>query len=286
MGFFDSAYDAMSLEEVSYRLPSDLAIRALKRRILNLDTLLGFFAACGSKPNNVKELKDHINTVLSAASAADILAKFEEKYHPVLFDWADDLNRKRIKEDGSAQLPIKLLHNMTDAKDAVGMEAVLDRVLAEAEVKASAVGSVLGKADLSIFQGLVTKVLRDKRPEVRCCLLALGQPKAGFLADNDRLVALKAWAKSGVELGAVDKLEFSLFSSLRPAERMTTLKRYLKLFPVYRKVPVFVTEPTEEELDMILFAGCMTQPEEVAALKTLYNQIAKDDKPVEDKANA
>ena len=42
MSFFDQAYDDMSLEEVCYRLPSDLAVNALKRRVTNLDTLMSF----------------------------------------------------------------------------------------------------------------------------------------------------------------------------------------------------------------------------------------------------
>jgi hypothetical protein len=285
MGFFDSVYDEMSLEEVSYRLPSDLAIRALKRRVLNLDTLIVFFASVGAKPTGVPELKEHVNSILASNSTTDILDKFEEKYHPTLFSWCNDSNRKRIKEDGSSKLTVKLLHNMTDAKDAVGMETVLDRVLANPTPTTSEVGAVLRKADLTIFPNLVNKVVRDQRPEVRSCLLALGdQYKAKMLGDNTRLVALKAWAKSGVDLAGVDKLDFGLFSTLRPAERMTTLKRYLGFFPLYRKAHVFLTDPTEDELDLILFAGCMTQTEDVAAMKTLYNQITKEDKPAEEDA--
>ena len=48
MSFFDQAYDEMSWQEICYRLPSELAIDALQRRINNLDTLRMFFDNVGN----------------------------------------------------------------------------------------------------------------------------------------------------------------------------------------------------------------------------------------------
>ena len=154
MSFFDSAFDQMSFSEVSFRLPSEIAVRALQRRIINLDTLLSFFAICGNNSTGVPELKKHINTVLNSSSAKDILAKFEEKYHPTLFSWIDDANKARLKKDGASALNTKLLFNMTDGKDAEGLESILDSILAEKELKQASVLSVLQKAELQAFPQL------------------------------------------------------------------------------------------------------------------------------------
>ena len=51
MSIFDQAYDNMSWQEVCYRLPGDLAVNALKRRVNNLDTLKMFFDNVGRKRN-------------------------------------------------------------------------------------------------------------------------------------------------------------------------------------------------------------------------------------------
>lgn len=280
MSLFDAAYDAMSWEEISYRLPGELAVKALKRRIINLDTLFNFFASCGTNANGVKDVKEHVNIVLAKYSAQDILTKFSEEHHPTLFGWVNDANKTRLKKDGKAQLTTKFLFNMTDEKDGEGLEEVLDRVLSDVSVKPSAVLSVLRKANLTVFPQLINKIIRDKRNEVKCCVLSVGDDsKRKLLGNNMLLVGLKAFAKSGVELGNMDLLDFNLIASLRPGERLSVLKKYLSMFPLYHKRSAFVKDPTDEELDLTLFAGCIDQNDLVVELKDLYNKITKEDKP-------
>jgi hypothetical protein len=281
MGFFDAAFDNMSLEEVGYRLPGELAVSALKRRITNLDTLLTFFASCGTKSNGVKELKAHINSILNAYSATDILAKFDETHHPTLFGWVDAANQNRLKTDGRAALTTKLLFNMTDDKDVAGLTEVLDRTLKDPELKQSAVLSVLHKADTAVFPNLVNKIIRDPRPEVRCLVLSVGtEAKRKQMGPNTLLVGLKALAKStATGTRCTDLQDFNLFGQLKASERLTALKKYLDQFPKYRKASAFLKEPTDEELDFILFAGCLDQNDLVVELKEMYNQITKAEAP-------
>lgn len=285
MSLFDAAYDAMTYEEVSYRLPGELAVKALKRRILNLDTLLSFFAACGSNPSNIPELKQHINTLLNSYSALDILAKFEEKYHPTLFGWSDDANRERLKNDAHDKLTIKQLFNMTKDSDVAGLTDILERILKDPELKISQVSSVLRKADLKAFQPLLNRIVRDTRPEVRACVLSIGDPnKCKAISNNLRMVGLKSLAKSTAEVKCMDMLDFTLIAALKASERLTVLKKYLGLFPLYHKHQVFERPPTEEELDLTLFAGCIEQNDLVIELKDLYSKITKEDQPADEDA--
>lgn len=288
MSLFDAAFDQMSWSEVSYRLPGNLAISALKRRITNLDTLLLFFDACGVKSNSVKELKVHINNILNGYSATDILDKFDEKHHSILFGWVDETNKTRLKTDGRAAIPTKLLFNMTNEKDAEGLGEVLDRILTAPELKQAAVISVLHKADITVFPSLINRVVRDVRPEVRCLVLAVGtEVKRKIVGTNMSLVGLKALSKSTTEGSRfTDILDFNLFSQLKPGERLAALKRYLGQFPLYHKVSVFDHAPTKDELDLVLFADCAKYNDLMIEIKTLYNQITQDDKPEEEEGGS
>jgi hypothetical protein len=288
MGFFDQAFDNMSWEQVCFRLPSELAINALKCRITNLDTLATFFASCGTKSSSIKELKTYINSVLNGYSATDILAKFDEAQHPTLFGWVDDANKNRLKTDALSSIPTKLLFNMTGEKDVAGLNEVLDRVLKEPELKQSAVASVLHKADHSVFPQLVNRIVRDTRPEVRCLVLGVGtEAKRKMLGTNTLLVGLKALAKSTAEgIRGTDLQDFTLFAQLKANERLLALKKYLGQFPKYHKCSAFISNPTDEELDFVLFAGCIDQNDLVVELKTMYNQITKEDAPAEEEDGA
>jgi hypothetical protein len=288
MGFFDQAYDNLSWEQVCFRLPSELAVSALKRRITNIDTLATFFENCGTKSNAIKELKVYINSILNAYSAVDILTKFDEAQHPTLFGWVDDANKNRLKTDASASIPTKLLFNMTGDKDAAGLGEILDRVLKEPELKQSAVLSVLHKADYTIFPQLINRVVRDVRPEVRCLVLSVGtEAKRKMLGSNTLLVGLKALAKSTAEgTRQTDLQDFNLFAQLKAGERLAALKKYLAQFPTYHKCSAFTANPTDEEMDFVLFAGCIDQNDLVVELKTMYNQITKDNKPAEEEDEA
>jgi hypothetical protein len=283
MGLFDAAFDQMSFEEICYRLPGELAVNALKRRITNLDTLLVFFASCGTKSNAIKELKAHMNSILNAYSATDILTKFEEKFHPALFGWVDNANKERLKTDGRATIDTKLLFNMTGDKDIAGLNEVLDRVLKAAKLKQSAVLSVLHKADTSVFSNLINRIVRDARPEVRCLVLSVGtEAKRKIMGANILLVGLKALAKSTAEgIRSTDLQDFNLFAQLKPGERLIALEKYLAQFPAYRKVSPFASQPTDDEIDMVLFAGCVEQNDLVVKLRKMYDDIAKNEPPEE-----
>ena len=53
------------------------------------------------------------------------------------------------------------------------------------------------------------------------------------------------------------------------------LDRYLNYFPTYRKVKVFDPEPTEDEMNLILFAGCFQFNDLVEKIVEKYNKITK-----------
>ena len=171
---FDASFDKMSIEQVCFRLPGKLAVSALKRRILNLDTLVAFFDTCGTIKNGVDELKSYINELFNKYTTAEILDKFPADKHKILFVWLDEANKTRIKNDNRGTLSLKLLFNMTDAKDSAGLHEILDRILSDAELKQSQALAVLHKADVSVFAGLVNKVMRDKRDEIKSLVLNVG----------------------------------------------------------------------------------------------------------------
>ena len=283
MSFFDQAYDAMSWQEVCYRLPSDLAVNALKRRITNLDTLKMFFDNVGNQPSGVKPLKDHVNELLTANTIDDIFNAFgEPEYQPILFNWMNADNSKRFKGFDPTKLGLKFLFNLTDSKDQAGLDAIMDKVLAEPELSLAHVKSVLSKADDSVVAPLVNKLSLDARPEVRVCLLSVPGSNSYKVSELQKIIGLKALAKCASNpLTAVNILSMNAFSSLRPAERMIALERYLDCFPVYHKMAAFDPMPSEEEFKIILFAGCIEQNDTVNKILERYKQITEQEPPAE-----
>lgn len=282
MGFFDKQYDQMNLQEVCYRLPSELAVGSLKRRITDLMTLLDFVKTVGGQPTFVPELKEHINNLISNETVPNVLAVFDKEQHKSLFGWLNETNKNRLKNEGRASLDRKFLFNLAGNKDLEDLKAVLTNILEEPEVKIMAVSSVLNKADPEIFGQLMDIVIRDKRPEVRQCVLALNSKNANLVSDNQLLVGLKAFVVSFTKLPQINKLDFKLFSNLKPLERLGALGKYFTYFRPYHKISVFSTNPSQEEFDTILFAGCLEHNDLVVELNEKFKQLTQMDEPVKD----
>jgi hypothetical protein len=286
MSFFDQAYDEMSWQEICYRLPSELSISALKRRINNLDTIKMFFDNVGAQPSSVKSLKKHVNEILATESPQDILNTFNSNYEKVLFSWLDPNNTKRIKEHDVSKLSTKFLFNITDSDNREGLKLIMDRMLNEDPVNQAHLRSVLNKASDKNFTTLVDSVLKDSRPEVRVCALGVsGLSNREMLSDHQKSMALKAMAKctSDRPIGSIMVLNIDVFANLKPMERLIALYRYLSYFPRYEKVPAFDPVPTQSEFDMILFAGCIEHNDMVNKINTIYKQITEEDPPSDSK---
>lgn len=282
MSFFDQAYDEMSWQEVCYRLPSELAINALRRRINNLDTLRMFLDNVGAQPASVKDLKEHVNKILAAENPQDILDTFDNTYEKVLFGWLNPDNTKRIKEYDVSKLSTKFLFNITDSDNKDGLRLIMDRLLNEDPINQSHLRSVLNKASDKNFATLVDSVLKDSRPEVRVCALGVsGLSNREILSNHQKAIALKAMAKcaSNRPIGSIMVLNVDVFANLKPMERLIALERYLSYFPRYEKVPAFNPVPTQDEFDMILFAGCIEHNDMVNKINTIYKQITEEDPP-------
>jgi hypothetical protein len=282
MGFFDDAYDEMSWQEVSSRLPSELAVSALKRRITNLDTLKMFFDSVAKQPNSVIALKDHINQIVSDAKLDDIFNLFDETYHPRLFNWLGQDNIDRIKNHDPDQLSIKFLFNITKSDDKESLCMLLNRVLTNDEdYSYNYVRSILGKSDDKCLAPLVDMIIKDKRPSVRAMVLAIpGLSNNELVGDHHKVIGLKAFAKCNHNpLDSINMLDINIFKNLRPLERLNALEKYLSFFPLYKRVKVFNPEPTEEDFQFILFAGCIEHNERVEKIHNLYNQITSEDPP-------
>ena len=286
MSIFDQAYDEMSLQEVCYRLPGDLAVRALKRRVNGLPELLDFIKTVGSQPTFVPDLKNHINGLITTETVADVLTLFGQETHSSLFGWLDDANKNRLKNEGRDSLSTKFLFNLAGEKDLEDLKHVLDSVLKDAAPRTSAVLSVLDKADSKIFPQLMDVVSKDTRPEVRECILAINNSaNSNLVSDHQRTVALKAFVKSTSSLPYMGKQNFKSFTALKPKERLDAISKYFNYFPSFRKIDIFEPSPTQEEFDMILFAGCIEFNDLVSKLSNRYKEITELDPPVADQAD-
>lgn len=278
MSLFDQAYDEMSWEEVCYRLPSELAINALKRRITNIETLKMFFGSVGTKTSNVKELKEHVNNVMLDYTPEEVFEHFEQEEHPLLFNWTDERNRDRLKNEGKDNLTHKFLYNLADENDVDSLTQVLDHVLAQNPAKQSEVVSVLNKVSNKHFVPLFRKILTDSRPEIRALALSVSNySNSKLISNHHKVIALKAVAKMGYFDRNIGTLDFSIFSDLKPLERLKVLEIYLNGFPKFKRLKVFDPMPTEDELNLVLFAGCIEHNELVQKLSNLYKEITDMD---------
>lgn len=285
MSFFDQAFDEMSWQEICYRLPSDLAVNALKRRITNLDTLKMFFDNAGTQPSGVKALKEHANVILSGATLDDIFNTFDAKYHPTLFSWMTQDNIDRFKSYDPNKLGLKFLFNIADSKDQAALDAIMDKILAEQTFNQAHLRSVLRKADDKCLASLLDKIIKDARPEVRANILCVpGLTNKEMVSDLYKTLGLKALAKcTGFQpIAAINVMSMNVFSNLKPMERLTALEKYLSYFPVYQKVKVFDPAPSDEEFQMILFAGCIEHNDKVTKLLEQYKQITEADPPAKE----
>lgn len=278
------AYDEMGLDEVVCRLPSEFAIDSLKRRIDGIDKLKDLFEARDAGgANKCNEIKNHINEIISTTKIDDIFNEFSAEYHPTLFGWLNEINRERILKDGKDKLTIEFIFNLTKDDDLAGMSYVLNRILSENEPEIPKVISVLNKIDTEHFQELARSVIKDSRPKVRSSILSVhSRGNVDTISDHQKMIGLKAFAKipaSEESSRHIQPLDFKLFQNLKPLERIMALDRYLGYFPQYKKIKVFNPEPTEDELDSILFAGCFQFNDVVEDIMKKYNAITKDNEP-------
>jgi hypothetical protein len=132
-----------------------------------------------------------------------------------------------------------------------------------------------------LFVDLAEIVIRAGKPEATSVLLSVRSSHFEMLSDMQRVMALKAFAKStNPTKGAVTKLDFRLFTELNPRERLTAFSRYLDFFPQHKHIEVFYPSPSNEELEAALFSGCIEFNDEVNEIWKKYNAIVNDNPPV------
>ena len=287
---FDNAYDEMSWGEICCRLPGELAVKAVKRRILNLETLSMFFDAVGRQPQNANDIKMHINGLIENSSLDDIFDAIDQAKHPILFNWLDDRNIKRIKEGAQDKLSTVFKFNLANDSDEEILLSILDEILSEqidsiGSGSSSRIRAVLEKADVNVFNKMAQTVLKDSRPEVRASVLGINNHKnMQSLTHMERMVALKAFAKlpNTSTLPHVGRLDFKLFAELKPLERLGALEMYLNYFPNYKKISPFAPMCTEQEFHFLLFAESIAFHDRVVALNNKFKDITEMDPPVSD----
>ena len=280
----NQAYDEMELDEVICRLPSEFAIGSIKRRIDSVDKLPVLFKTRDAGgASKCDEIKNHINEIISSTSIDDIFSALTPAYHPTLFGWLNEINKNRLLQDGKDKLTIEFIFNLTSSNDLSGLRYILDRVLSENEPSVSKIISVLNKIDKEYFQQLIDPVIKDSRPKVKSSILSVHRKSnVETISDHQKMIALKAFAKIPASEDSsrhIQPIDFKLFQNLKPLERIMALDRYLNYFPKYHKVKVFDPEPTQDEFDSILFAGCFQFNDVVEDIVEKYNAITKDEKP-------
>ena len=271
------AYDEMELYEVMCRLPGEFALDAIKRRIDTPDKLMDFFTTPdveGAK--KFDPVKAHINSIIRNFTVDDMLNKIEIKFYSKLFGWLDKSNKSRFLDEGKDKLPIDFIFNLSDKKNIDEMIYVLDRILTgPVEPTISQITSILNRVDATCFQRLADKVLKDNRPLIRSSILsAYGNFK--LVSDHQKMIALKAFAKIPSSIDGsrhIQPIDFKLFQSLKPLERLMALDRYLNYFRSSKRV--FDPAPSREEFDAILFAGCFEFNDLVENITKKYKVITE-----------
>lgn len=280
------AYDEMELYEVMCRLPSDFALQAIQRRINSPDKFEEFFSTPDvDGAQKFDAVKQHINSIVRNVTIDDLLDKVNNRLYSKLYGWLDDGNKTRLLNDGRDKLPVEFVFNLVNKENIDDMMYVLDRILNSTTIPSiSQVTSVLNRADKSCFQRLVDRVLKDQRPMVRSSILA-AYSNFKLVSDHQKMVALKAFAKiPSSEEGTrhIQPIDFKLFQSLKPLERLMALDRYLNYFKPSGKRQVFDPAPTKDEFDAILFAGCFEYNDLVEDIVKKYNAITGADNGDED----
>lgn len=275
----DKIFDKMSLMEVTFRLPNKPAVDAIKRRINTLDQLKDIFNIQNRMVVKHPEIRKHVNAIIASTSVDDLLDSMDASEHPKLFSWLDQENSNRIMEDGRDKLTIEFMFNLTKSDDLSGMEDILGRILALPTPKMSKICSVLNKIDKKYFLQLVEKVVSDKREYVRTSILATNSNSFSLLTDTHKMIAIKALGRvpSSCETPqGVQAIDFKLFKSLKPLERIMALDKYLDYFPKGKKIRVFDPAPTEDEFKLILFAGCFEYNDLVEKMIEKYRDITEN----------
>jgi len=284
MSVFDDAYDEMSWEEVCCRLPGNLAINAIKRRVNNIDTVKMLFENTGREPLRVPEIKQLVNSILSEETVDkmfDVLGSKDMQH--VLYAWLDDSNTERLRDYKSDSMDIKLLFNVTKPDDKEGLIRVLSRALDEPDPPESYIKAIFRKANTECIPSLVDMLVKDKRDIVKASLLSLPLLyDSNFVSAHYKTIALKSLAKCSGNLNTINRLNINAFVNLRPNERLTSLEKYFEHFPPYKKIKVFVPMPSDDEFKAVLFSNCAKYYDRVNKIKDTYDKITKLDDPDEE----
>lgn len=283
--FVDQIYDEMNLQEIICRLPSELAVSALKRRINSADKFNDFFKAAQVEEETSKceQVVKYLNDIVYKYDIPYILSVVNEEYHPILHGYLNDKNKERFLKDGADKLSIKFLFNLTDNSDLPGMRKVLNRILSEVEPSRSQILTVLNRIPVNHFQSLLEMILKDSRPIVRSCVISVfNKSNYETVSEHQKMIGLKAFAKipssNDNQTIHIQKIDFKLFESLKPLERLFALDKYLMNFPIGKGIKVFDPEPSEEDFDAILFAGCFQYYDLVESIKNKYTEINQSKK--------
>ena len=284
--FINQIYDEMDLKEVICRLPGDMAVAAIERRIQTPTDLVEFFQAAAVEKETSKcvPVKNHINSIVEAHdNIADVLNAVDSHWHPVLHGYLNDTNKDRFLTEGADVLSVKFQFNLTKSDDIAGLSRVLTRIISDTEPSYSQVLSVLNKVVPEHFQTLAKLCLKSDKPIVKASILAVyNEYNYETISDHQKMIALKAFAKipsSHEGLQSCQPVDFQLFKDMKPLERLLALDRYLSLFPVYQKRKAFDPAPSEEEFEDILFAGCFQYYDLVESITNKYKAITEEESP-------
>lgn len=283
MSFIEKIYDQLSLEEIICRIPSEHALNALKKRVSDLNGLKLFFNANDAGgASKSKTVKEHINTVLGQSDPKEIFSEFDQSYHTAIFGWLNDENKKKFVNEARDVMTIEFVYNISDTKSIEDMDYITDRILNASVLEPSKITTVLRSVEKNIFATLLNKVLRDQRPEARATVLSIVGKNFEEVSDHQKMIGLKAFAKlssDSAKVNHINSLDFKLFKDLKPLERIMALDKYLDHFPPYKKIKAFDPEPSEDEMNIILFAGCFQYTDLIDSIKEKYEKITQLDKP-------
>lgn len=293
MGFFDDAYDEMSFKEVSFRLPSELAISSIKRRVNNTESAVEFINSA-PKAFEFKEVKDIVNSVMVSDGFKGFFDAFKEK-EATLFKWVSKDNRANLIENHFSDIPLKLAFNMVDKNDADKMKLLFNMIIRDPESVKAQMRAIIDKASVSLKMELIDAVVKSSRDDLKIGVLETSFDKWEELVDNRTIhLCLKSLASHAIKndfdvnFVPINALSFSSFDKLKPMERLASLKAYLKAVdavkrPSGSKIKPFKEDITEEQIENALFAGSVNENDLVTEIKGLFSSIVDPKK--EEKAD-
>lgn len=280
---FDQAYDEMTLDEVIYRLPGELAVSAFKRRVKTAEDILEILKVSESK-SAASELsvREHINDIIANMPIED-LVKVDEKYHPRMFKWLNKSNTDRIKEYGVDYISTKLLFNITDPDEHTVWEALLQKTINASPINKTYIARIAEKIDSDYFGSILNIILSNSRPEVRSAVLQIqARPNVSYITEQQLILGLKAYAKCtpSETYEAIRLLDWEWLKQLKAQERFFVIKNYLTHMPEFQKLKVFKNQPSFDEFKNYIFPASIQFNEEFNQLLERYSKVTQEDAPV------